>query len=85
MGDIGEMYRDWNQLRKKQKEDNFLKSMEWLQTNKINFESKNNGNHLILIINKNRIDFWPTTNKLKIGNSMRGNGLAYIKKIIREF
>lgn len=84
MGDMGDMYRDWDKLRKKQKDDNLIHAMNWLKDNQIDFESKNDGNHLIITINKKRIDFWPTTNKLKIGKSIVGNGLIFIKKIFLE-
>ncbi len=83
MGDMGDMYRGWNELRKKQKESNTIKAMNWLQSNKIDFESRNYGSHLIILVDGRKLDFWPSTNKAKIGNSIVGNALDVIKKIHR--
>jgi hypothetical protein len=81
MGDMGDMYRDWDALKKEQKNDNRNTALEWLKENQIEFKSKNLGSHLILILNQKRIDFCPSTNKIKVGESIIGNGLDFIKKI----
>lgn len=73
MGEIGDFWRDVNQARKK-RQNNHESALKLLKENNIEFESKNNGLHLIIHGRNCRIDFWPTTGKYitKDGNSGRG-------------
>ena len=81
MGDMGDMYRDWDALKKERKAERFEEAMAWIKEKKIPFESKNNGYHLVIEITKQRMDFWPTTNTLKIGMRHIPNGLQYIQNV----
>lgn len=84
MGDMGDMYRDWDAIKKKQKEDNLKVAMAWIKSAKIPYESKNNGFHLVFKFTPERMDFWPTTNTLKIGMRHISNGLEYIQSEWRQ-
>lgn len=67
MGDLGEFWRDVRASRKQresiQKARSYEKSMKILAGNYVQFESKNNGMHLIVTGKDCLIDFWPTTER----------------------
>ena len=48
MGDMGEMYSDWNEIKKAKKSSNLEYSTNLLIEKNISFESKNGGVHLIV-------------------------------------
>ena len=82
MGDTGDDYRALNAHNKKKKANNLEKSTKILVDNNIDFESKNNGIHLIIIdFNGDLIDFYPSTGKwiTRKGKSSRG-----IKNLLRH-
>lgn len=62
MGDMGDHWNDVKNFMKeesrKKKERNKIMSTNNLISNKVRFESKNNGNHLVV---ENTYDFWPST------------------------
>jgi len=83
MGDMGDMYRDWSELKKEKKRSDYELIMNLLNKNNIPFVEKNYGSHLIVTIGRDRIDVWPTTNKAKLGVMYHYNAYQFLlKKII---
>jgi hypothetical protein len=83
MGDMGDMYRDWAILKKERKSTNKERILNLLNTNGIQFIAKNESNHLIVTINDNRIDIWPTTNKVKFANKYFGSAYQFLLSKIK--
>lgn len=84
MGDMGDMYRAWDEHKKERKAERWQQALDWLKENKVPYESKNNGSHFVLKITKERFDFWPTTGTLKIGTRYIANGLQHIQQTWRK-
>ncbi len=83
MGDIGEMYNDHRQERKAKKLSNKEQSTK-LISDLFYYESKNNGNHLVVENNQMVADFWPSTGKFNIrGESEYGRGVKKLIKILQ--
>ena len=66
MGDMGDDFRALKQHNKAKRAKNTKSSTEVLAENRIEFESKNFGAHLIVSSHKGLIDFWPSTGKFKL-------------------
>ena len=82
MGDMGDDFRAWGEMKKAKKEANKVSSTDLLTENGIEFEVKNGGSHLIVNHNDKIIDFWPSTGKWTIrpsGSCRRG-----IFRLIKE-
>ena len=82
--ELREEYKAYNKVKKAKKASNLEQSTELLKLAGIDFESKNNGVHLIVTDFKgNLIDFWPSTGKwiVRKGKTSRGiqNLIRYIK------
>ena len=85
MGDTGDDYRALDAHKKVKKLNNIADSTNLLIIEGINFESKNNGTHLIVTdLKGNIIDFWPSTGKwiIRGGKTSRGvlNLIRHIKR-----
>lgn len=65
MGDMGELFREWNEVKKQEKEKRRTNYTNILIENNIKFISKNYGAHLIIDLHGERVDFWPGTNRGK--------------------
>jgi len=63
MSELGETYAAWNEQKKKKKEQNLYYALEMLNYLSIDYESKNDGVHLIIRYKNFIIDYWPTTGK----------------------
>lgn len=83
MGDMGEMYKDWDIKKKEKKSQNKCQSTEMVM--KQDFESvysHNFGSHLVIRNNGKTADFWPSTGKYNIrseSNYKRG-----VKNLIKD-
>jgi len=66
MSEIGEMYRALREDNRRKKKSNIAFSTELLKEKGIEFESKNNGVHLVVKHNGKIADFWPSTGKFNI-------------------
>lgn len=84
MGDMGEMYRDWDAHKKQLKQSNYEWIMNLLTKNNIKFKDKNHGSHLHVWINEERIDVWPTTNKAKLGVKYHYNAYQLLLEKIKN-
>ena len=83
MGELSELYRDWNQHKKEVKENNFLKNVKYLQDNKLEFELNfSNSTCHIRRGNFLRVDYYPTTNKwIDLNNKnklYKGNVISFV-------
>lgn len=85
---MGDMYRDWKEIKKEKKRTDSEWIMNLLVKNNISYMSQNNGSHIIVFINEERFDVWPTTNKVKYGTGHgRYNTNAYqflLSKILKS-
>jgi len=61
MGDMGEVFREMTRYKKAKRKSNTCSSTKVLQDQGVDFESKNNGAHLIVRRLDKVIDFWPST------------------------
>ena len=61
MGDVGEDYKAFKEMKKKKKESNLIKSTQTLISMGIDFESKNDGLHLVVKSKNGIFDFYPST------------------------
>tara|TARA_R110002126_G_scaffold80580_1_gene199491 strand:- start:2381 stop:2650 length:270 start_codon:yes stop_codon:yes gene_type:complete len=61
MGDVGEDYKAWKEMKKKNKTLNLTKSTQTLISMGIDFESKNDGLHLVVKSKNGIFDFYPST------------------------
>ena len=61
MGDVGEDYKAWKKMKKKKKALNLEQSTAKLISMGIDFESKNNGLHLVVRSKNGVFDFYPST------------------------
>jgi len=86
MGDMTEVYEAMKDHSKAKKSHNLESSTKLLDDHLIDYESKNNGIHLIITsYDSELIDFWPTTGKWtpRGKESKRGinNLIRYIKRL----
>lgn len=82
MGDMGDVFREWNWHKKEKKRSNLKSSTELLKENRIEFESKNGGVHLVINHNGKIVDFWPSTGKYKFRT--RNKYCRGVNKLIKE-
>lgn len=82
MSDVGEDYKMWHEVKKQKKTSNLKYSTENLTSLGINFESKNNGIHLVVKGKNNTYDFYPSTGSY----SRRGSNcwLRGIKNLLND-
>ena len=71
----GELYHELSEKKRAKKIQNKEYSTNLLEKNKISFESKNNGNHLIVSGYTVVIDFWPSTGKFITRSGYTGRGI----------
>lgn len=69
MGDTGDDFKAWNEVKKAKKLNNMESSTEILEGRGIEFEAKNGGTHLIVQHNGKVADFWPSTGKYNVRGS----------------
>lgn len=76
MGDMAEVFNDWNKLKQEKHASNREQSTAMLAAAGIQFESKNAGAHLIVKASGFLIDFWPGTGLWQVrGLSNRKRGV----------
>ena len=83
MGDMAEVFNDWNEQKKAKKKSNLEHSTQMLIDNGIEFTSKNGGVHLIIEANFKFIDFWPSTGKFIVRGGREGRGIRILIKEIK--
>ena len=78
MGDMGDMYRDWGEWTKEKKQERRENALMWLHDNHLPYQEFNNGLHLKVTINDKKIDFWPTTDRIKVDDKYLYDGMNYL-------
>lgn len=73
MSDMGDDFREWKKRSQRKRESNRATSANILEANRIPFEVKNGGAHLIVGGGPCLIDFWPGTGKF-IGRDGKTSG-----------
>ena len=81
MSDIGETFKALNEYQKQKRNNNKKSSKIILEKWGLNFESKNDGNHLIIKFMGKTADFWPSTGKYCIRGSKYKRG---VKNLIQD-
>ena len=83
--ELADEYRSMDAIKKAKKASNLEQSTKLLELEHIDFESKNNGVHLIVIdFNGNLIDFWPSTCKWIVRNGKTSRGVQNLIRHIKE-
>lgn len=82
MGDMGEMFREWDKVKKEKKLSNLEFSTNKLTELGVEFERKNCGAHLVINHGGKIVDFWPSTGKYKFRS--RNKYCRGLKKLIKE-
>ena len=84
MGDMGDDFRALRQYQKDKRAKNTKASTEILAENRIEFESKNFGAHLIITGAKGKIDFWPSTGKWRDRIGRHGRGVIVLLERLKQ-
>lgn len=63
MGDMGEVFNDWNKQKQAKRASNRENSTDLLRREGVKFTTHNAGAHLIVEANGYVVDFWPGTGK----------------------
>jgi hypothetical protein len=64
MGDMGDMYRAFDEAKKDRKQDRMKRNLDWLNENEIEYEVHNKGYQLNFLTQTKRVvAFYPSTNK----------------------
>ena len=66
----------WLHDRRKQLNRELAK--EWLAGENIPYQTFNNDLHFKIRMNDQVIDFWPTTNKIKVGDQYHTEGIEFL-------
>lgn len=66
----------WLHDRRKQLNRELAK--EWLAGENIPYQTFNNDLHFKIRLNDQIIDFWPTTNKIKVGDQYQTEGIEFL-------
>ena len=81
MNELGEAFSVWKEHKAKKKKQNKISSTELLTKCGFDFESKNNGNHLIVYFCGRIADFWPSTGKYCVRGGRYKRG---VKNLIND-
>lgn len=82
MSDMAETFKAMNDYAQAKRRDNTIKSTRLLKLANVEFVSKNNGAHLIVL---NRWDYWPSTGLfIDRSNQKRGRGITNLLRIIAK-
>lgn len=79
--------REWlghGWLMKKRAEQNRDNTREWLEGENIPYQTFNKDLHFKINMDGTIIDFWPTTDKVKLGNEYYMDGLERLIKLKLE-
>ena len=82
MGDMAEVFRDWDKAKKEKKKSNLEFSTGKLVELGVEFEKKAGGVHLVINHDGNTVDFWPSTGKYKFRT--RNKYCRGLRKLIKE-
>lgn len=84
MGDMGEVFREWNEIKKQQKQERYDKNMVIIQQCEFNYRVDQNRTVLFKTL-KGTVCFYPSTNTFMLKNRVyRGdanNVLGFIRNM----
>ncbi len=83
MSEMGDDFKAVKAFQRAKKQDNKVRSTKMLDGKNINYESKNNGNHLIITADGMVIDFWPTTGLWRARGGKQGRGVKNLIKLVK--
>lgn len=84
MSDMGDDFRAWNAAKAAKRAKNRAESTSLLQKEGIEFESRNDGAHLIIHHAKlGHINFWPGTGKFQTATGA-GRGVFKLIKLVKK-
>lgn len=75
---MGEMYKDWDCIKKERSKINRNRIFNVLIDNGIVFLQKNNGEHLFFNINSEPMQVWPSSNKLMLKSRVINGAYDFI-------
>lgn len=78
---MGEVFNEWNKVKKEKKRSNKEYSTELLKNKGVKYESRNAGVHLIIHTEDGLIDFWPSTGKFITRKGVSGRGVKNLLKL----
>ena len=81
---MADSFNALKQYNKEKRAKNTKSSTELLAENRIGFESKNFGAHLIVEGIKGKIDFWPSTGKWSARSGNYGRGIKSLMNSISK-
>lgn len=81
MSEIGEIFKILSDHKKEKKKSNKEYSTNFLIKCGFDFESKNNGDHLIISFMGKKADFWPSTGKYIIRGGQYRRG---VRNLVRD-
>lgn len=84
MSELGEIFGLMKEAGKEKRERNTLSSTQILIDRGVNFESHNNGVHLVVRHDSLVVDFWPSTGKWTVrGSGKYSRGVFKLLKLIK--
>jgi hypothetical protein len=83
VSELGEIFEGWRDQRREKKAGNRASSTALLQERGVQFESKNDGVHLIVRGNGAVVDFWPSTGKFIVRGGRTGRGVFKLLRIVQ--
>jgi hypothetical protein len=83
MSEIGDMWKEHKEERKTAKQERAANAPELLKEAGIVFDSRNNGQHLIVEGFECFIDFWPSTGRWNSRFGKQGFGLGDLIKYVK--
>ncbi len=81
MGELKDTFELMHKRKKKKRARNRKGSTELLSKKGVEFESKNNGAHLIVQGKRCIIDFWPGTGKFNTRQGLKGRGIFNLLRL----
>lgn len=84
MSDIGEHFAFMKERAREKRQSNTEFSTKLIQDSGVDFESKNNGAHLVIKAESAVIDFWPSTGLWIPRGGRKNRGVKKLLKFIKE-
>ena len=83
MGDMADVFNEWNKQKQEKRASNRAASAELLSNQGIQYTTKNGGAHLIVEGKDCFIDFWPGTGRWITRTGTKGFGVRNLVNLIK--
>lgn len=83
MGDMGEMFKSWNEIKKQQKQERYDKNMVIIQQCELKYRVDQNGTVLFKTL-KGTVCFYPSTNKFMLKSKVHYGDAKSVLGFIRN-